>query len=95
VQKDYRDVLEVVKFDLLEETVGSWLRAIIRRLEEEQRAIRRDQQKQPAPSHETLRRTLLYQRLHPESAKPACSTALDRRRQVLSISGRSSFSKLV
>ena len=52
MQKDYRDVLEVVKFDLIEETVGSWLRAIIRRLEEEQTAIRRDQQKQPAPSHE-------------------------------------------
>ena len=46
--EDYRDVLEVVKFDLIEETVGSWLRAIIRRLEEEQTAIRRDQQKQPA-----------------------------------------------
>jgi hypothetical protein len=52
MQKDYRDVLEVVKFDLIEETVGSWLRAIIRRLEEEQTAIRRDQQKRPAPSHE-------------------------------------------
>ena len=44
MQKDYRDVLEVVKFDLIEETVGSWLRAIIRRLEEEQTAIRSDQQ---------------------------------------------------
>jgi hypothetical protein len=40
--EDYRDILEVVKFDLIEETVGSWLRAIIRRLEEEQTAIRRD-----------------------------------------------------
>jgi G3E family GTPase len=80
VQKDYRDVLEVVKFDLIEETVGSWLRAIIRRLEEEQTVIRRDQQKQPGPSLETLRRTRLYQRHHPKSAKPACSTALDRRR---------------
>jgi hypothetical protein len=46
--EDYRDVLEVVTFDLIEDTVGSWLRAIIRRLEEEQTAIRRDQQKQPA-----------------------------------------------
>lgn len=41
MQKDYRDVLEVVKFDLIEETVGSWLRAIIQRLEKEQAAIRR------------------------------------------------------
>ena len=44
MQKDERDLLEVLKFDLIEETVGSWLRAIIRRLEEEQTAIRSDQQ---------------------------------------------------
>lgn len=80
MQKDYRDVLEVVKFDLIEETVGSWLRAIIRRLEEEQAAIRKDQQKQPVPSLETLRRTRLYQEHYPKSAKPTCLTALDRRR---------------
>ena len=36
MQKDYRDVLDVVKFDLIEETVGSWLRAIIQRLEKDQ-----------------------------------------------------------
>ena len=35
MQEDERDVLEVLKFDLIEETVGSWLRAIIRRLEKE------------------------------------------------------------
>ena len=46
MQKDERDVLEVLKFDLIEETLGSWLRAIIRHLEKEQTAIRRDQQKQ-------------------------------------------------
>jgi hypothetical protein len=40
MQKDKRDVLEVLKFDLMEETVGSWLRAIIRRLEKEQMAMR-------------------------------------------------------
>lgn len=95
MQKDYRDVLEVVKFDLIEETVGSWLRAIIQRLEKEQAAIRRDQQKQPTPRHETLRGTPLGQKHHPKSAKPVCSTALDRQRQVLSISARSGFSKLV
>jgi hypothetical protein len=95
MQKDYRDVLEVVKFDLIEETVGSWLRAIIQCLEEEQTAIRRDQQKQPTPSHEILRETPLHQKHHPKSAKPVCSTALDRQRQVLSISARSGFSKLV
>jgi hypothetical protein len=52
MQKDYRDVLEVVKFDLIEETVGSWLRAIIRRLEEKQTAIQRDQQKRFIPWNE-------------------------------------------
>jgi hypothetical protein len=40
MQDDERDVLEVLKFDLMEKTVGSWLRAIIRRLEKEQLAIR-------------------------------------------------------
>jgi hypothetical protein len=41
MQKDYRDVLEVAKFDLIEETVGSWLRAIIQRLEKEQPVFER------------------------------------------------------
>jgi len=44
MQRDERDVLEVLKFDLIEETPGSWLRAIIQRLEKEQTAIRRYQQ---------------------------------------------------
>jgi hypothetical protein len=80
MQKDERDVLEVLKFDLIEETVGSWLRAIIRRLEKEQMAIRRDQHKQPIPGRETLRGrgAPLYRKHHPKSAKPACPTALDR-----------------
>jgi hypothetical protein len=39
MQEDEHDVVEVLKFDLIEETVGSWLRAIIRRLEKEQMAI--------------------------------------------------------
>ena len=54
MQKDERDLLEVLKFDLVEETVGSWLRAIIHCLEKEQAAIRRDQRKEPTSSHETL-----------------------------------------
>jgi hypothetical protein len=95
MQKDYRDVLEVVKFDIIEETVGSWLRAIIRRLEVEHAAVRSDQQKQPTPRREATRGTPIRQRHHPKSAKPACSTTLNRQRQVLSISGRSGFSKPV
>jgi hypothetical protein len=50
MQKDERDLLEVLIFDEIEETVGAWLRAIIQRLEKEQTAIRRIQQKQPPPS---------------------------------------------
>ena len=46
MQEDERDVLEVLIFDEIEETVGTCLRAIIQRLEKEQTAIRRDQQKQ-------------------------------------------------
>jgi hypothetical protein len=57
MQKDERDVLEVLIFDEIEETVGCWLRAIMQRLEKEQMAIRRDQQKQPAWRHKTLRGT--------------------------------------
>lgn len=36
MQEDERDVLEVLIFDELEETVGTWLRAIIQGLEKEQ-----------------------------------------------------------
>jgi hypothetical protein len=38
MQKDERDLLEVLIFDEIEDTVGTWLRAIIQRLEEEQTA---------------------------------------------------------
>jgi hypothetical protein len=83
MQEDDRDLLEVLIFDEIEETVGTWLRTIIQRLEKEQTVIRRDYHKRPAPIGETLRGTLLYQKRHPKSAKPACQTALDRQRQVL------------
>jgi hypothetical protein len=59
----------------IEETVGSWLRTTIRRLEEERMAVQRAQSKQPAPSGETLRGTPLYQKQHPKCANPACPTA--------------------
>ena len=39
MRKDQRDVSEILKFDLFEETVGSWLRSIIKLLEEERTAI--------------------------------------------------------
>jgi hypothetical protein len=39
MRKDERDVSEILKFDLFEETVGSWLRSIIKRLEEERTAV--------------------------------------------------------
>src|ERR1700730_2942492 len=59
----------------IEETVGSWLRATIRRLEEERIAIPQTQSKQVAPSGEMLRGTPLYQKQHPKCANPACPTA--------------------
>lgn len=40
MQEDARDLLEVLKFDLIEATIGSWLRAVIHRLEQERTAIR-------------------------------------------------------
>jgi hypothetical protein len=39
MRKDERDVSEILKFELFEETVGNWLRSIIKRLEEEGMAI--------------------------------------------------------
>jgi hypothetical protein len=91
MQKDAHDVLEVLIFEEIEETVGTWLRAIIQRLEKEQTAIRRDQHKQPIPGRETLRGTLLYQKRDPKCARPVCPTAVDRRRQVVPISSPSGF----
>jgi hypothetical protein len=95
VQEDERGLLEVLIFDEIEDTVGTWLRAIIQRLEKEQTAIRRDYHKQPTPIGETLRGTLLYQKGHQKSAKPVCPAALERPRKVLPISGRSGFGKVV
>jgi len=94
MQEDERDLLEILIFDEIEETVGTWLRAIIQRLEKEQAAIRRDHRKQPTPSGETLRGTPLYQKQHPRCTKLTSPTALGRQRQVLPISGRSGFGKL-
>jgi hypothetical protein len=94
MQEDERDLLEVLIFEEIEETVGTWLRAIIQRLEKEQAAIRRGHRQQPTPSGETLRGTPLYQKQHPKCAELMSPTALDRRRQVLPISGRSGFGKL-
>jgi hypothetical protein len=93
--KDERDFLEVLKFDLIEETVGSWLRAIIQRLEKEQGVVRRDQHKQRTASHERLRGTPRYQKHHPKRTNLACPAVLHRRGQVLPISSRSGFGKLV
>ena len=94
MQEDERDLLEVLIFDEIEETVGTWLRAIIQRLEKEQVAIRRDHRKQPTLNGETLKGTPLYQKQHPKCTKLTSPTALGRRRQVLPISGRSGFGKL-
>ena len=54
MREDERDILEVLIFDEIEETVGTWLRTIIQRLEKEQTAIRRDHHTQQTPSGETL-----------------------------------------
>jgi hypothetical protein len=75
MQEDERDLVEVLIFDEIEETVGTWLRTIIQRLERERTAIRRDLDKQPTPSRERLRGTPLYQEQHPKCGNPACATA--------------------
>jgi hypothetical protein len=39
MQEDARDSLEVFKFNLIEETIGHWLRAVIQRLEEQKELL--------------------------------------------------------
>jgi len=41
MHEDERDLLEALIFEEIEETAGTWLRAIIQRLEKEQTAMRR------------------------------------------------------
>jgi hypothetical protein len=59
----------------IEETVEGWLRATIRRLEEERLAARQAHSKRPVPSRETLSGTPLYNEQRPKCANPACPTA--------------------
>jgi hypothetical protein len=59
----------------IEETVGSWLRTTIQRLEEERIAVQRNHNKQPASRGVALSGTPLYQKQHPKCANPACPTA--------------------
>lgn len=57
-----------------EETVRSWLRATIQRLEEERMAFQRERNKQRTLREQTIKGTPLYQSLHPKCANPACPT---------------------
>jgi len=95
MQEDGHDVLEVLIFNEIEETVGNWLRTIIQRLEKEQTAIRRGQHGLPIPSGETLREMPLYRKQHPKCAKSTSPAKLNRRRQVVPISDGSGFDKFL
>lgn len=60
----------------IEEVVGGWLRATIKRLEEERGVAERNQREQSAiESGATTKGTPLYQKQHPKCANPACPTA--------------------
>lgn len=60
----------------IEEVVGGWLRANIKRLEEERAATRLNQTQQAATeSGATTKGTPLYQKQHPKCGNPACPTA--------------------
>jgi hypothetical protein len=54
MKADARDLLEVQKFDEIEETLGKWLRAVIRNLQEKPATSRRNQHAQPRPSRGKL-----------------------------------------
>ena len=45
MQEDARDSLAVFKFNLIEETIGRWLRAVIQRLEEERSGYSKESQR--------------------------------------------------
>lgn len=60
----------------IEEVVGGWLRATIKRLEEQRAGAERSQKEQPAAdSGATTKGTPLYQKQHPKCANPACPAA--------------------
>ena len=59
----------------IEETVESWLRATIQRLEEERTTAGRESQNAPMRHAERMKGTPLYQKQHPKCANPACPTA--------------------
>jgi len=59
----------------IEETVGTWLRASIQRLGEEQTATRQRHSKRLTSACGAQRGTPLYQKQHPKCANPACPTA--------------------
>lgn len=58
----------------IEDVFGNWLRATIKRLEDE-RAVRQAHNRQAAGGGGTLRGIPLYQKQHPKCANPACPTA--------------------
>jgi ssDNA-binding replication factor A large subunit len=64
------DLLEVLIFDEIEETVGTWLRAIIQRLEKEQAAIRRGSPQAANPKRRNVERNASL----PEAASEVCKT---------------------
>lgn len=59
----------------IEDVFGNWLRATIKRLENERAATRQAHNRQAAYGGGTLRGTPLYQKQHPKCANPACPTA--------------------
>lgn len=60
----------------IEEVVGGWLRATIKRLEEERAAAERNRRDQPnAGNGGRTKGTALYQKQHPKRANPVCPTA--------------------
>lgn len=60
----------------IEEVVGGWLRATIKRLEEERASAERSQMRtMTRESAATTKGTPLYQKQHPKCANPACPTA--------------------
>jgi hypothetical protein len=76
MQEDERDLLEVLIFDEIEETVGTWLRTIIQRLEKEQKAVRRHHPPAVNPKRQNVETNAFLPKARSEACKTGVSACI-------------------
>jgi hypothetical protein len=93
MQEDERDLLEIRIFDEMEETVGTWLRGIIQRLEKEQADIGSTRAADPKPRNLERKAPALPEAPF-EGCKVPSATALGGRQTCLQRCRRTRFRAL-